>query len=85
MTLVRPGKHQCDYCETPPDYFAVYSQKAPKAHPLFLCHVQARGKKDALRIARAHGLTIPRWSYAVRIGKQGYYAALAKAFNRHNV
>lgn len=77
---VRPGKHQCNHCEIERDYFAVYVQRAAKARGSFLLHVHAKGRFDALRIARQHGHKLPRWSYAVRIGKEGYYAALRQAF-----
>jgi hypothetical protein len=63
-----------------PDYYAVYVQRAAKGYGCFLLNVLAKGKSDAMRIARAHGHNLPRWSYAVHIGKTGYYAALRKAF-----
>lgn len=69
-----------DQRETEPDYFAVYVQRAAKARGSFLLNVLARGKADALRIARNHGHQLPRWSYAVHIGKEGYFAALRSAF-----
>jgi hypothetical protein len=82
LELVRPGKHQCNYCESPADYFAVYVQRGPKARANFLCHVHTRGGRfNALRVARNHGHKLPRWSYAARVGKDGYFAALAKAFS----
>ncbi|MFT4175036.1 MAG: hypothetical protein QM627_00125 [Luteolibacter sp.] len=62
------------------DYYAVYVQRAAKARGRFLLHVHAKGKSDALRIARAHGHKLPRWSYAVHVGKAGYYAALRAVF-----
>jgi len=62
------------------DYFAVYVQRSAKDRGNFLLHVHAKSKADALRIARAHGHTLPRWSYAVRIGKSGYFDALRRAF-----
>jgi len=80
LELVRPGRHQCNHCEIEPDYFAVYCQRGPKVRAGFLTNVLAKGKTDALRIARAHGHKLPRWSYAVHIGKRGYYDALRQAF-----
>jgi len=63
-----------------PDYYAVYCKRGPKDRGGFLTNVLAKGQADALRIARAHGHKLPRWSYAVHIGKDGYYAALRHAF-----
>lgn len=80
LQLVRPGKHQCNHCEIEPDYYAVYVQRSSKARGSFLLNVLAKGKADALRIARAHGHKLPRWSYASHIGKRGYYAALRSVF-----
>jgi hypothetical protein len=80
LQLVRPGKNQCNHCEIEPDYFAVYVQRSAKARGSFLLNVLARGKADALRIARNHGHKLPRWSYATHIGKAGYYAALRAVF-----
>ncbi len=57
-----------------PDYFAVYGPKG------FKCNVLAISGRDALRIARDQGLTIPRGSTAHRIGRAGYFRALALAF-----
>lgn len=56
------------------DYHAVYGPKG------FKCHVFARDKAHALKIARDQGLTLPRGSYARHIGRSGYYAALASVF-----
>jgi hypothetical protein len=58
------------------DYYAVYVQRTAKASGRFLLHVHAKSKADALRIARAHGHQLPRWSYARHVGRAGYFAAL---------
>ena len=66
--------------EIPNDYYSVYVKRKPKDRGNFLCNVLAKSTSDAMRIARAHGHTLPRGSYSVRIGKEGYYAALRYAF-----
>jgi len=82
LELVRPGRHQCNYCERAPDYYAVYVQRGPKDRPNFLLHVcTIGGKAKALKIARDQGHKLPRWSFAVRVGKEGYYEAIKKAFS----
>ena len=63
------------------DYYAVYVQRDAKSRGNFLLHVFAKGKADAMRISKAHGHKLPRWSYAVHVGKSGYYAALREAFS----
>ena len=84
LELVRPGKSQCVRCEyDQPDYYAVYIKRGPKARASFLTHVCTRGGRDrALRVARQEGHKLPRWSYAVRVGKEGYFAALRQSFQR---
>jgi len=78
MQEVRPGKHQCVNCETKqPDYFAVYVKASQKDKPRHLCNVLARDRKAALQVARDHGLSVPRHSYASHIGKEGYARSLA--------
>lgn len=63
------------------DYYAVYVQRGPKARANFLLHVNTTGgKAKALKIARDQGHKLPRWSYAVRVGKEGYYKALRQSF-----
>jgi hypothetical protein len=61
------------------DYFAV-NRCIGKKHYSFLCHVHATDAEDAMRIARAHGFTLPRGSFARRIGREGYFNALRLAF-----
>ena len=62
------------------DYFAVYVKRSAKDRGSFLLNVLAKGKSDALRIARQHGHKLPRWSYAVHIGRDGYFNSLRRAF-----
>lgn len=66
------------------DYFAVYVKRSPKSQANFLVNVQSKSASDALRIARDHGHKIPRGSYAVRIGKEGYFSALRRAFGQYS-
>jgi hypothetical protein len=62
------------------DYYAVYVKRSAKLKGNFLLHAHAKSEGDALRIARAHGHQLPRWSYAVRVGREGYFPALRQAF-----
>ena len=62
------------------DYYAVYVKRDPKDRGNFLTNVMAKGAKDAIRIARDHGHKLPRWSFALHIGREGYFRALASAF-----
>lgn len=60
------------------DYWAVYAKTSEKdKHPRFVSNVMAKTAADAVRIARDHGMTVPRCSFAVRIGLSGYQKALA--------
>lgn len=64
-----------------PDYYAVYIRRGPKDQGRFLSHVYtSRGKQGALNAVRREGHKLPRWSYAVRIGKEGYYSSLRREF-----
>lgn len=56
------------------DYFAVYDGGTFKAN------VQARDAKHAKAIARDHGIRLSRKASAARIGREGYFAALRRAF-----
>ena len=90
MEMTTMNKSRCqELCDAlnavESDYFAVYVQTSAKAHPKFLLHAHAKGKSDAMRIARQHGHNLPRWSFAVRVGKSGYFAALRKAFGASSV
>jgi hypothetical protein len=51
----------------PTDYYSIHNDAGR-----FVCHVTARSGVDALRIARAHGLTLSRSSSAYRIGLDEY-------------
>lgn len=69
------------------DYYAVYRPRAgsptgrkKNVSYVFLCHVVARDQKHAMKITRDQGHRLPRGSYATRIGREGYYAALRQAF-----
>jgi hypothetical protein len=55
-------------------YYAVYGPKG------FKCHVLAGASRDALRIARDNGLSTPKGTTAIRVGREGYFAALRNAF-----
>jgi hypothetical protein len=59
------------------DYFAVFNGGKKGGH---LCNAQARSSQHALSIARAHGLRLERGASAVRIGREGYAASVARAF-----
>jgi hypothetical protein len=67
-----------------PDYFAVYVKKDRKERPRFLVNVLARDRREALKVARAHGLTVPRLSSAHYIGRDGYFASLRAVFHLSN-
>jgi len=72
--------------EMPKDYFAVYAVrgKGKRAKSSFLCNVLARGKADAIKVARGIGLDLPRSSYALYLGVEGYRDSLSRAFPRLN-
>ncbi len=72
--------------EMPKDYFAVYAVrgKGKRAKSSFLCNVLARGKADAMKVARGIGLDLPRSSYAHYIGIEGYRDSLSRAFPLNN-
>jgi hypothetical protein len=58
------------------DYFAVY-KPASNGGLSHVCNAQARDEAHALRIARAHGMRLPRGSTATRIGLRGYARMVA--------
>jgi hypothetical protein len=64
----------------PPDYYAIYVVRSARARPSFLCNILAKGKAEALKGARKHGFKLPRWSFACRIGREGYFAKLKHEF-----
>lgn len=66
--------------ESPYDYFAVHNPQTKGRWDTFVANVRARSKKEALTAARGHGLKLERGATATRIGKEGYFAALKKAF-----
>lgn len=72
--------------DMPKDYFAVYAVrgKGKKSKSSFLCNVFARGKADAIKVARGIGLDLPRSSYALYLGVEGYRDSLSRAFPRLN-
>lgn len=61
------------------DYFAVMRCRG-KDRFTFVCHASAKSEAEAVKIARRHGFKLPRGSYATRIGRAGYFAALSHAF-----
>jgi hypothetical protein len=65
------------------DYFAIYANLGGKRHgERHICNVVARDEAEAVRIAKAQGLSLRergRGIYAVRIGKAGYAKLLAAA------
>lgn len=63
------------------DYYAVNVASGKRGYT-FLCNVLASSEKDAMRIARNHGLKLPRGSFARHIGRQGYFASLRLAFGK---
>jgi hypothetical protein len=75
MTATLPGITET---RGTPDYYSVSRPVGKNAYG-FVCNVLARDGGDALRIAKAHGLTVPGGSYARRIGRDGYAAALRAA------
>ena len=64
------------------DYYAVYRREngRPNSPSTFVANVFAKDRSAALRTARSHGLSINRHSYAIHIGREGYFAALRRAF-----
>lgn len=64
------------------DYFAVYVKSPVDNHKhSFLCHVVSYSESSALSCAKSQGFNLPRGSYAVRIGTDGYFLALSRVFN----
>ena len=61
------------------DYFAVNRCVGKKTYR-HLCNVRAKDEAHAMKIARNQGFQLPRGSYATRIGRAGYYAALRSVF-----
>lgn len=62
-------------------YFSIYTVRAKKDRGTHLCNVFAKDKTHAMKIARTNGFTLPRGSYAVEIGRDGYFRRLAQARN----
>lgn len=61
------------------DYFAVNRCIGKKTYS-HCCNVLAKDSNHAMRIARDQGFQLGRGSYANRIGRAGYYAALRRVF-----
>jgi hypothetical protein len=66
-------------------YFSVYVRATKKGRSKFLCHTVAADERSALKTARKHGLSVGRGSYAVKIGRDGYYASMRVAFPNINI
>lgn len=62
------------------DYYAV--MRAVGKSVRFVCHVLAVDAAEAMKTARHHGFKLPRGSYASRVGRRGYFSALAAAFGK---